>query len=307
VNSDNSKGVVLVTGASSGLGARTAQLLAEQGYRVAGAARRVRQIPRTPGIEPVWLDLTDEASIAEAVAATQRECGPIEILVNSAGYGEFGSFEETSTHEARHQFEVNVFGLAALTRHVLGPMREAQRGRIVNVSSLAGEFSSPLAGWYHASKFALEALSDSLRNEVRKFGIGVTVVQPGPVRTAWHDDALAHLTGTSGHGAYATLAQAVARYHRATQETSIASDIDDVAAVIVHAATVADPRPRYRVGRGANLAVAFSRLPDRIFDAMTRRIRHRMTNPPTVQTVPLSGIAARTRLDFPPIRRRSST
>ena len=120
-----------MTGASSGLGARTAQLLVEQGYRVVGAARRVGQIADMPGVEPVWLDLTDEASIAEAVAATQRAHGPIEILMNNAGYGEFGSLEETSLDRARHQFEVNVFGLAALTRHVLGPMRVAQRGRFL--------------------------------------------------------------------------------------------------------------------------------------------------------------------------------
>jgi NAD(P)-dependent dehydrogenase (short-subunit alcohol dehydrogenase family) len=149
-------------------------------------------------------------------------------------------------------------------------MREARRGRIVNVSSLAGEFSSPMAGWYHASKFALEALSDSLRAEVRPFGITVTIVQPGPVRTPWHETAMALLEQTSGHGAYASMATAVARYHRANQDKPITSDIEDVAAAIVKAATTHRPRPRYRVGRGSGTAVAISRLPDRTFDAMTR-------------------------------------
>jgi short-subunit dehydrogenase len=207
------------------------------------------------------------------VAAAERECGPIEVLINDAGYGEFGSIEETPMERARRQFEVNVFvfGLAALTQRLLGPMREARRGRNVNVSSLAGEFSSPMGGWYHASKFAVEALSDSLRHELRPFGIEVVVVQPGPVRTAWHEDALTSLEKSSGHGLYARTAHTVADYHRATQQKAITSTVDDVAMAIVRAATIGKPRPRYRVGRGAGTAVLLSRLPDRVFDAMTRR------------------------------------
>lgn len=271
MNAIDSSGSVLVTGASSGLGARTAQLLVEQGYRVAGAARRTDLIARLPGVVPVHLDLTDEASIARAVTTAEQECGPIGILVNDAGYGQFGSFEETPVQDARRQFEVNVFGLAALTQRVLGPMRDARSGRIVNVSSLAGEFSSPMAGWYHASKFAVEALSDSLRHELRPFGIGVVVVQPGPVRTAWHEDALASLERSSGQGPYARHARAVADYHRNTQGTAITSEVDDVAMVIARTATATRPRARYRVGRGAGSAVLLSRLPDRVFDALTRQ------------------------------------
>lgn len=262
---------MLVTGASSGLGAQTARLLAARGYRVAGAARRVDLVAEVPGVVPVHLDLTNETSIAEAVEHAQAECGPIEILINNAGYGEFGSLEETPLTKARRQFEVNVFGLMAMTQLVLAPMREARRGRIVNVSSLAGEFSSPMGGWYHAAKFALEALSDSLRAEVRPFGVDVAVVQPGPVRTAWHDEALGALRATSGEGAYAAMADAVIDYHRASQAKPITSEVDVVAAAIVRVATMPHPKPRSRVGRGAGTAVAFSRLPDRVFDAMTRR------------------------------------
>lgn len=271
MNNIHSHGSVLITGASSGLGAKTAQLLVEQGYRVAGAARRIDRIAQLPGVVPVHLDLTDESSIRRAVVSAERECGPIDILINDAGYGEFGSIEETPLEGARRQFQVNVFGQAALIQRVLGPMREARRGRIVNVSSLAGEFSSPMGGWYHASKYAVEALSDSLRHEVRPFGIEVVVVQPGPVRTRWHEDALASLEKSSGRGPYAEAAHAVADYHRSTQHKAITSSANDVAAVIAHAATIGKPRPRYRVGRGAGTAVMLSRLPDRIFDAMTRR------------------------------------
>ncbi|WP_448810502.1 oxidoreductase [Agromyces bauzanensis] len=272
MNTINSNGrVALVTGASSGLGALTARLLAERGYRVAGAARRTDLVQQLPKVLPVPLDLTDPESIERAVAYVEQTFGPVEILVNNAGYGEFGAIEETPIDSARRQFDVNVFGLVRLTQRVIPSMRAAHAGRIVNVSSLAGEFSSPLGGWYHASKFALEALSDSLRAELRPFGIRVAVVQPGPVRTAWHEEAMQTLEATSGEGPYREMAQAVARYHRATQSTAITSDVEPVAEAIVEAATAVRPRTRYRVGRGASTAVAFSRLPDTVFDAMTRK------------------------------------
>lgn len=271
MNTINSKSVVLVTGASSGLGARTAELLAAQGHHVVGAARRTAEVAALPGVEPLALDLTDHASITAAVEHVLARHGRVDVLVNAAGYGEFGSVEETTPERARRQLDVNVFGLAALTQQVLGPMRAAGRGRVVNVSSLAGEFSSPLAGWYHASKFAVEALSDSLRHEVRPFGIDVVVVQPGPVRTPWHDQALTSMQETSGAGPYAGMARAVREFHERAQDQPITSDVDTVADVIVTAATTSRPRVRYRPGRGAALAVALSRLPDRVFDALTRR------------------------------------
>jgi short-subunit dehydrogenase len=272
VNAINSnRPVVLVTGASSGLGASTARMLVSRGYRVAGAARRTDLVERLPGVLPVHLDLADDDSIERAVEQVEQQLGPVGILINNAGYGEFGSIEETPIELARRQFEVNVFGLIRLTQRVIPSMRDASAGRIVNVSSLAGEFSSPLGGWYHASKFALEALSDSLRAELRPFGITVAVVQPGPVRTAWHEEAMQRLEATSGDGPYREMAGAVARYHRATQATAITSDVDSVAAAIVEAATAERPRTRSRIGRGASIAVTLSRLPDRVFDAMTRR------------------------------------
>lgn len=263
--------VILVTGASSGIGALTARRLAERGYRVAGAARRTDLVRRLPKVLPVPLDLADPDSIERAVAYVEQTFGPVEVLVNNAGYGEFGAIEETPIESARRQFDVNVFGLVQLTQRVIPAMRAAATGRIVNVSSLAGEFSSPLGGWYHASKFALEALSDSMRAELRPFGITVAVVQPGPVRTAWHEEAMQTLEATSGDGPYRDMARAVARYHRATQSSAITSNVEPVADVIVEAATAVRPRTRYRVGRGASTAVAFSRLPDRVFDAMTRK------------------------------------
>ena len=270
MNEINSLGV-LVTGASSGIGAATATLLAAQGHRVVGAARRLEPIEELPGVSGVALDLADPDSIADAAEAARELLGRVDVLINSAGYGQFGSIEETPIDQARRQLEVNVIGLIALTQKVIGPMREAGGGRVVNVSSLAGEFSSPMAGWYHASKFALEALSDSLRLELGQFGIDVVVVQPGPVRSPWHDHALHSLDEASGDGPYGDIAHAVARYHRAAQDKPVTSSIEATAEAVVQAATVRHPRARYRVGRGATTAVALSRLPDRVFDAMTKQ------------------------------------
>lgn len=262
--------IALVTGASSGIGARTAALLAQRGLTVFGAARNTRAVP--DGVTPIGLDLTDEGSIRDAVAGVTRAAGTVDVLVNCAGYGEFGSVEETPLAAAREQLEVNVLGAIGLVQAVLPGMRAAGRGRIVNVSSLAGEFASPLGGWYHASKFALEALSDSLRGEVAPLGIDVTLVQPSYVDTDWHATAMEHLEATSGSGPYAAMSRALQRYFTSPALKRQMSSVDDVAAVVVKAALAPRPRTRYRVGPGAGLAVAMATLlPDRTFDALTRK------------------------------------
>lgn len=263
---------VLITGASSGIGARAASLFAEQGATVFGAARTTDAIARIPGVTPLVLDLTDESSAAAAVGSATRISGPIDILVNCAGYGEFGSVEDTSLSDARRQLEVNVVGAMGLIQAALPGMRAAGRGRIVNVSSLAGEFAAPLGGWYHASKFALEALSDSLRGEVASFGIDVVLVQPSYVATDWHDTAMRHLERTSTGGPYAQMAAAMHAYFSRPALARQMSSVDAVAHLVVKAASARRPRTRYRIGPGANLAVGLATLlPDRAFDAMTRK------------------------------------
>lgn len=259
---------ILITGASSGIGARTAALLAQQGHQVLGAARRTQPISQLAGVIPIALDLSDPQSVTEVA----RTLPKIDILINCAGYGEFGSIEDTTPNNARHQMEVNVLGPIALTRAVLPMMRQAGQGRIVNVSSLAGEFAAPLGGWYHASKFALEALSDSLRGEVKHHGIEVVVVQPGYVHTAWHDEAMQRLEATSSGGAYTNMAAAMKRYFQSSVVRRQMASVDQVARTIVKAATSLQPKTRYRVGPGANLAVALhTLLPDRTFDALIRK------------------------------------
>lgn len=263
---------VLVTGASSGIGARTASLLVERGERVFGAGRHTEAIAALPGVAPVRLDLASEHSIQSAVATVERNAGPVDVLINCAGYGEFGSVEETTLDDARRQFEVNVLGAVGLIRSVLPGMREAGHGRIINISSLAGEFASPLGGWYHASKFAIEALSDSLRGEVAQFGIDVSVVQPSYVDTDWHETAMARLEKASARGPYAAMAAAMRAYFTSPALARQTSSADAVAALIVKAASAQRPKTRYRIGPGANLAVALATiLPDRAFDAITRR------------------------------------
>ncbi|MDT0156011.1 oxidoreductase [Microbacterium sp. ARD32] len=262
---------ILITGASSGIGARAAAILAARGHTVYGAARSIEAIGRIDGVTPVALDLTDPESIRSAAAQATAN-GPIDVLINCAGYGEFGSVEETSLDDARAQLEVNVLGAVGLIQAVLPGMRQAGRGRIVNVSSLAGEFASPLGGWYHASKFALEALSDSLRGEVAQFGIDVTLVQPSYVATDWHDTAMDRLELTSARGPYATMAAAMRRYFSNPALARQMSSPDAVAELIVKAALTERPKTRYRIGPGANVAVALATfLPDRAFDALTRK------------------------------------
>lgn len=262
---------ILITGASSGIGARTAALLASGGASVFGAARNTRSIESVPGVTPVALDLTDAGSIHAAVDTVTRDAGTIDVLVNCAGYGEFGSVEETALSDARRQLEVNVLGAVGLIQAVLPGMRTARSGRIVNVSSLAGEFASPLGGWYHASKFAIEALSDSLRGEVRPYGIDVAVVQPSYVATDWHDQAMERLEAASSRGPYASMAAAMRAYFANPRLAKQFSTPDAVAALIAKAALVDRPRTRYRIGPGSNLAVALATiLPDRTFDALTR-------------------------------------
>ncbi|OYO25161.1 short-chain dehydrogenase/reductase [Enemella dayhoffiae] len=261
---------VLVTGATSGIGAEVARLLSAQGFRVSGAGRRTELVP--PGVTPVSLDLTDEASIHRAHAEATAESGPVEVLVNAAGLGQFGAIEDVTLAQARRQLEVNVLGQLELTRRCLPGMRAAGRGRVVMVSSLAGEFAAPMCGWYHASKFALEALSDSLRMETDRHGIEVVVVQPGPVDTPWHEQALLELRQTSGGGAYAEAAAGAEAYLTGSQMRQVTSTIAEVAAAVVGAATTPRPAPRIRVGRGARMAVAMSRLlPTRTFDRLTRQ------------------------------------
>jgi NAD(P)-dependent dehydrogenase (short-subunit alcohol dehydrogenase family) len=265
--------VVLVTGASSGIGEATAVKLQSIGCTVYAAARRTGRMAHLAnrGIRVAELDVTDPSSCRAAVERITEETGGVDVLVNNAGYGSYGAVEDVPVPEARDQFDVNVFGAAELIRLVLPRMRERRSGRIVNISSMGGRIHTPLGGWYHATKFALEGLSDCLRLELQPFGIDVVLVEPGSIRTEWGSIAAGRLRETSGHGPYAGQAEAMAKTLDGEANTRFSSPPSVVADAVARAVTDRRPRTRYVVGTGARpLILLRTLLPDRAFDALMR-------------------------------------
>ncbi|WP_042386514.1 oxidoreductase [Streptacidiphilus melanogenes] len=264
----------LVTGASSGIGEATALKLHELGYTVYGAARRTDRLAKLAdrGIRPLAMDVTDDASMQTGIEAIVAETGRIDVLANIAGYGSYGALEDVPLDEARRQFEVNVFGAVRLTQLVLPHMRVQRSGTVVNVTSMGGKIYTPLGGWYHGTKFALEALSDCLRLEAKPFGIDVVVVEPGGIATEWGAIAAAKLEKSSADGAYATQAAAVASSLRSEANAKRNSPPSVIADAIGKAVTTHRPKTRYATGFGARPLIALRRiLPDRAFDTVISR------------------------------------
>ncbi|WHP17876.1 oxidoreductase [Cellulomonas sp. ES6] len=265
--------VALVTGATSGIGAATARALHAQGWTVYGSGRRVERLAALAdeGVGPLPMDLTDDATLAAAVDRVLAETGRIDLLVNNAGYGSLGSLEETPLDEGRRQFDVNVFGAARLIQLVVPHMRDAGRGRIVNVTSGGGKAHTPLGSWYHGTKFALEAISDCLRIELAPFGIDVVVVEPGPTDTEWGGIAAHLLRETSGSGPYARLAVPLAAGYDHTGTARLTPSAT-VARVITTAATARRPRTRYAIGAARAAVLARRWLGDRAYDRLIVRV-----------------------------------
>lgn len=266
--------IILVTGASSGIGYESAILLAKKGHKVYGAARRVERMEplKEYGITPMSLDVTSEESMQKCVADILAAEGRIDVLVNNAGYGYFGAIENVTLDEARRQLEVNVFGLARLTQLVLPSMREHGSGRIVNVGSVVGRVVLPFGGWYHVSKYSVEALSDALRMELKPFGIDVALIEPGGINTEWGHIAADHLEESCKDTPYAQSAQKEARLMHIAYSSKLLSRPTVVSRAIGKAATARHPRHRYHPGRGARLLLWFHAiLPTRWWDALWRR------------------------------------
>lgn len=269
------KKVILLTGASSGIGFQTAQMLAAQGHVVYGAARSVDKMEplKAYGVKPLKLDVTDEASVTAAVEAVIQAEGRIDVLVNNAGYGSYGAIEDVPIEEARRQFDVNVFGLASITRKVLPYMRSQHRGTIVNVSSMGGRFTTYFGAWYHATKYALEALSDALRMEVKPFGIRVAIIEPGGIKTPWGAIAADHLEESARGGAYEQRAQKAADGLRRHYSGHLMSPPRKIARAISRAANARRPRTRYVSGFGARpFFLIHAVLPTRWFDFLMRHL-----------------------------------
>ncbi|MCX5209434.1 SDR family NAD(P)-dependent oxidoreductase [Kitasatospora sp. NBC_00240] len=269
---------VLITGCSTGMGRRTALALHRLGHQVYATARRPETLAdlAAEGLATLPLDVTDEESMAAAVARIEAERGAVDILVNNAAYGLHLPVELATPDEVRRQFETNVFGLVRMTQLVLPAMRRAGSGRIVNISSMGGRFSPPGGAFYHASKHAVEAISDSLRLEVAPFGVKVVVVQPGPTITDFAGTAVDTMRGGAAHdeqdpyGRFrAELADMYA--NRTFNRRSGAVPAEAATKVIVRAATTARPRARYAIGTLARATMGARRLlPDVAFDAVMR-------------------------------------
>ena len=263
--------VIIITGASSGIGYISARELALAGNKVYGAARRVEKMDslKEYGVVPLKLDVTDEDSIRQAVETVISEQGRIDALVNNAGFGMMGPVETVSMEDARRQMEVNLFGMAAMTRAVLAQMRSQGEGRIINISSMAGSVPIPYGAWYNISKYSVEAFSADLRMEVRPFGIKVSVIAPGPIHTQWGTIAADHLQRTTEGTVYEENAAREAEAFRFAYTSSLLPGPEKVASCICKA--VLSPRPRfhYRPGPSASASVIAHRLmPSSWWDAM---------------------------------------
>ncbi|MFL6136363.1 MAG: oxidoreductase [Frankiaceae bacterium] len=262
-------GAVLITGCSSGIGHATALRLARR-HVVYATARRPASIGdlADAGCRVLPLDVTDEASMRAAVAAVESEHGRVGVLVNNAGWGQYGAVEEVDLDDVRREFETNVLGLARMCQLVLPAMRAAGHGRIVNVSSMGGRLTFPGGGYYHASKHAVEALSDALRFEVAGFGVRVCVVQPGLIRTRFGDTAHESHPHPAGDSAYAGFTAASQAAIASSYGTPLASGPGAVARAVERAATARRPLTRYRVTLGARLMLTTRKLlPDVAWDA----------------------------------------
>lgn len=272
---------VLVTGCSSGVGRAAALAFSAAGLRTFATGRRLSALEdlRQYGCEILPLDVDNEESRCTAVAEIERRCGPIAVLVNNAGYPQYGPIEEVPLDAIRRQFETNVIGLIRMCQLVLPGMRRAGGGRIINVSSVSGRVTSAGGGIYHASKYAVEAIADALRPEVKPFGIDVVNVLPGPIATDFLRKLLASIPQTGADSPYATFKAHLAERMRAFLKPDGLGVLtaDDVARVIMRAATAPRPRTRYNVGFVAKLGpVGRALVSDRLVDAvMARSMPHR--------------------------------
>ncbi|WDF97318.1 oxidoreductase [Pectobacterium carotovorum subsp. carotovorum] len=265
--------VILVTGASSGIGEATALRLKASGHTVYAAARRIERMQKLAesDIRVLPLDVTDSVSVQTVVDTIIAECGRIDVVVNNAGYGSYGAVEEVSPEEGRAQFDVNVFGAVRLTQLVLPHMRAQRSGTVINITSMGGKIYTPLGAWYHGTKFALEAISDCLRLEVEPFGIDVVVIEPGGIKTEWANIAAAKLLDVSGHGAYAKQAEAMADSMVGESSRKRQSSPQVIADTIAQAVNARRPKTRYAVGFGAKPMICLRRLlSDRLFDRFMR-------------------------------------
>ncbi len=266
--------VILITGASSGIGFDAAQTLAQQGHCVFAAARRTELMEplKAYGVHVIKMDVTDEKSMKDGVETLIQAMGHIDVLINNAGYGYFGAIENVPMEDARRQLEVNVFGLARLTQLVLPYMRQQKSGRIINTSSIAGKMVFYMGGWYNITKYSVEAFSDALRMEMKPYGIDVVMIEPGAIKTDWGIIATRHLKESSEGTAYEASGNQWAHNMDWFYKTNLLSSPSVITKAIVRAVNSRHPKARYCRGRFSIVGrIAHALMPARWWDALMRQ------------------------------------
>lgn len=261
---------VLITGATSGIGFATAELFLSKNWTVISTGRNKESLEKLSemGSHTMTMDVTKEEDIDAVFHEIEKKFSAPDVLVNNAGYGQFGPIEETDDKSARKQFDTNVFGLVSVTRRVLPLMRKQGTGRIINVSSIAGRISIPGGGWYAASKHAVEAISDALRWEVKKFGIKVIVIQPGPIKTGFSSTVKEQMVVDTTVTHYNEILTAILNAGNNTSGGSV----KDCAFKIYKAATAKSPKTRYILTKEARLIkIALFAFPQKLIDFIVQK------------------------------------
>ncbi len=277
---------VLITGCSSGIGRATARRLAASGWTVYATARRPESIAdlEAAGCRTLALDVNDDDSMVAAVRTIEERHGAVGVLINNAGYSQSGAIETVPLDAARRQFDTNVFGLARLTQLVLPRMRDQRWGKVVMLGSMGGKLVFPGGGWYHATKHALEAISDALRFEVRGFGIDVILLEPGLITTEFGNAAVASMSEVDGAASEAAAAAGADPYAKFNATVGSATQgayegplrlfgagPDRVAKVIERSIRKRRAPTRVKITPSAKLSLPSRRLmPDRAWDALMR-------------------------------------
>jgi short-subunit dehydrogenase len=263
------KKVIMVTGASSGMGKDFALELVKKGHLVYGLARRVKKMEDIvqAGGKAIAMDITDESQVQHAVDQVMHEQGNVDVLINNAGFAVYGPVEEVPIDQARRQFEVNIFGLASLTQKIIPGMRAQHSGTIINISSMGGKMYTPMGAWYHATKHALEGWSDCLRLELKPFGIDVVIIEPGGIATEFGDVFQDNLQGDIEHGPYAGALQKIITSTKNMNEKGQFSPPSVITNLIVKAVHSKKPKTRYVAGAYAKPLMFMRKyLGDRVFD-----------------------------------------
>lgn len=263
------KSVALVTGASSGMGKEIARQLLIDGFIVYVAARRIDKMADLErlGAIAIQMDITKEKNVADAITMIEQQGGGVDVLINNAGFGSYGAMEDTTIEDAKYQFDVNLFGLARLTKAVLPHMRQQGYGKIVNISSMGGKMYTPLGSWYHATKHAIEGWSDCLRLELVPFGIDVIIIEPGVIETEFGSTMVGPMMERSGNSAYSEMAKKMAAATNKAYAKGAGSPPAVVAQTVSKALKARRPKTRYVVGKMAKPMMFLRKwFGDRVFD-----------------------------------------